>query len=79
MRVLWLIALVWLGICLWRVLRQHLSESEQNKSQSVANSEEDAIEMVVCAVCAVHVPRSEAIVVDGHSYCSQAHRQQAKT
>ncbi len=34
----------------------------------------DAIEdMVQCATCAVHLPRSEAFLVGGIFYCSQSH------
>lgn len=34
-------------------------------------------EMVACAVCHVHLPRSEALAGPGGLYCSAAHRQQA--
>jgi uncharacterized protein len=37
----------------------------------------DAVsELVRCAHCGVHVPRGEAQLADGLSYCSEAHRRQ---
>lgn len=31
-------------------------------------------DMVRCAQCGVHLPRSESILADGKYYCSDAHR-----
>ena len=36
-----------------------------------------AIEIVECAVCKVHLPKSEALVGQGGVYCGEAHRRQA--
>ena len=33
-------------------------------------------DMVMCATCAVHIPRSEAFLVRGDFYCSKAHIKQ---
>ena len=35
-----------------------------------------AEDMVVCAQCGVHLPRSEALAARGLHYCSSAHRDQ---
>lgn len=35
--------------------------------------------MVACRVCGLNVPRSEAVVDGEHSYCSEAHRHQARS
>lgn len=31
-------------------------------------------DMVVCAQCGVHVPRSESVPAQGRNFCSAAHR-----
>jgi len=31
-------------------------------------------DMVRCAQCGVHLPKSESVLSDGQFYCSQAHR-----
>lgn len=31
-------------------------------------------DMVRCAQCAVHMPKSESMLADGHFYCSDEHR-----
>ncbi|WP_119290636.1 PP0621 family protein [Azohydromonas sediminis] len=31
-------------------------------------------DMITCAHCGVHLPRSEALVAAGRAYCSEAHR-----
>lgn len=33
-------------------------------------------DMVRCAVCGVHLPRSESLVTAGHFYCSSEHQRQ---
>jgi uncharacterized protein len=35
-----------------------------------------AEEMVRCAQCSVHLPKSEAILAGGNFYCSDAHRRE---
>jgi uncharacterized protein len=33
-------------------------------------------DMVRCALCGVHLPRSESIMTDGRNYCSPEHQRQ---
>lgn len=33
-------------------------------------------DMLACAVCGLHVPRSDALIAGGRSYCGKAHQQQ---
>jgi uncharacterized protein len=30
-------------------------------------------QMVRCAHCGIHLPRSDALLIDGHTWCSQGH------
>ncbi len=38
-----------------------------------------AEDMVRCARCGVHLPRSESILADGKFYCSEAHRHESQS
>lgn len=56
------------------------STNKHNTSQgNVKNSEHTNAEdpqdenMVQCAHCAIHLPRSEAFLIDGKVYCSKNH------
>jgi uncharacterized membrane protein YvbJ len=75
--------LIFLGIIIWLVIfffKRNFSKPNLPKSttdQTVENdaeSKNDSIEnMVQCSKCAVHLPRSEAFLVNGDFYCSKAH------
>ena len=58
------IAFVWWA---WRRSRS----AAANQQPPAAPTTQD---MVTCAHCGVHLPRSEALTAGGHSYCSAAHR-----
>ena len=57
----------------------YLFKRQVVQSHHHANPEADSTEgkniedMVKCAKCAVHLPRSEAYLVAGEFYCSKAH------
>ncbi len=48
-------------------------DSEDSSEYKSDNSEVE--DMVQCTHCAIHLPRSEAFLVDGKIYCSRAHIQ----
>jgi len=74
--------LIFLGLIIWfaihflkRAMNQS-SSSHQNKASNRSPSDEsgsEAEDMVQCVICAVHLPRSEAFMVNGSFYCSKAH------
>lgn len=68
--------LIFWGIVIWLVIqliKRGLS-TNQNKPPAQKNQEETNIEnMVECDQCHVHLPRSEAFLVDGKFYCTKAH------
>lgn len=49
------------------------SYRRQAPKQDVSASAE---EMVRCAQCGVHLPKSESILASGNFYCSDAHRRE---
>lgn len=78
MKYLLIFGLVLFG--LW-FLRTKLQGGSANKTAQKppgpARQPQLPTEIVACAVCNVHLPRSEALVGPNGLYCSAAHRQQA--
>jgi uncharacterized protein len=53
---------------------QYGSKNNDKEIKKNAPSQEQEIEdMVQCTSCMVHLPRSEAFLVNGGFYCSKAH------
>lgn len=81
--------LIFLGLIVWLavyIFKRHVSQSgsqpDKRKSSEEKAAGDDSIEsgekienMVQCAACEVHLPRSEAFLVDGNFYCCKAHIQ----
>ncbi len=61
-----------LGLVLWLVLtilKQYRRSIDQQPPKKPETED-----MVRCAECGVHLPRSESIEDDGRYYCSEDHR-----
>lgn len=69
-RLLLVVAIVALVFWLLRGYRRNL---ERGRKEQV-RGEERLEEMVRCAQCGVHVPRSESISSGGEHFCSVEHR-----
>jgi uncharacterized protein len=69
-----LIRLIIFGLIFWllyRMVQRLLNKPRpQQQSRRVAPS----TDMVRCAHCGIHIPKSEALQRDGLDYCSEAHR-----
>lgn len=74
------IVVVLLGVWLWRKNRADAAQTQQEeKSKPARRAPSNAAEpqvMLSCAVCGVHLPRSDATVGRRGSYCSVAHQKQ---
>lgn len=72
MKYLLLLGILLVAYLLWRNGRRPQGGgSAQPKAAAKAQPQD----MVQCAVCAVHLPRSEAVAAaDGRLFCSQEHR-----
>lgn len=68
------LAIVLLAAWLWRTGRRDAGEG----SDRSAPPPPDPQEMVRCAHCGVHLPRSEAVVGRLNLYCSAEHRSAAE-
>lgn len=76
MKYLLVMALILVVFWLWRHNRQ-ADRNDAERSRPPAKPSREATEMVACAVCQVHLPRSEALPGRQGFYCSDAHRRQA--
>ncbi|MEO7852024.1 MAG: PP0621 family protein [Rubrivivax sp.] len=54
----------------WLMLRGRSRDVGQRQSDKRARPQA----MIVCAHCGVHMPRAEALVGQGQSFCSEAHK-----
>ena len=55
----------WIGFTLFKKI---INPTEGNKVSSDSGQK-----MVACAVCDTHIPKSEAIIKNGKTYCSKEH------
>lgn len=67
------------GLLLARVLARHNEKSRLDDKQAgqvkrggAADSQQPE-SMVRCEHCGIHLPRSEAVLTGGHTWCSQEH------
>jgi uncharacterized protein len=77
--------LIFLGLIIWLVIyffKRHISQIGNQKSNTEQPETNGHVEngreienMVQCATCAVHLPRSEAFLVADKFYCCTAHIQ----
>ncbi len=71
------IAVIWL----WQGKRRSAltEKTRQQKSKAQGRPRQlPTTEIVACDVCAVHLPRTEALTNGRGVYCSEAHRRQAE-
>ncbi|HET8668331.1 MAG TPA: PP0621 family protein [Terriglobales bacterium] len=68
-RLIFLAAIV---AVIYLLLKSYRGRNPTPKQQAPDRAED----MVRCAQCGVHLPRSESILADGKYYCSEAHRRE---
>ncbi|WP_269763866.1 PP0621 family protein [Sulfuricella denitrificans] len=69
-----LIKLILLALGAWVVYRLVQSYGRRIRQEDTTKPETGE-DMVRCAHCGVHLPRSESIVSHGESFCTNEHRQ----
>lgn len=74
MKLLLVLAVVLIGVWLWRSGRQ--ADVAPKKPPPTPAQPQD---MVSCALCAVHVPQADAVAGRQGLYCSVEHRQRAES
>ena len=77
-KLIFLVLLIGIAIHIFKRMANQSDPSRTHKNNDKAkpgNNQENTENMIQCASCAVHLPRSEAFLVNGHFYCCQAHIQ----
>jgi len=69
-RLLFFVAVIAVVYWLLKSYRKQLPKQDQQDTSATSE------EMVRCAQCGVHLPRSESILSSGNFYCSDAHRRE---
>ena len=77
MKYLIVLAVVLVGIWFWRNNRR-AELREKPAARPRAATLPEPTEIVACDVCAVHLPRTDALPGGKGIYCSDAHRRQAE-
>ncbi|MEO8021183.1 PP0621 family protein [Polaromonas sp.] len=78
MKYLIVIVLALVVVWIWRSNRQAGQPGKPPRQAAVRPGQPAATEVVACAVCAVHLPRADALPGGQGLYCSDAHRRQAE-
>jgi uncharacterized protein len=81
MKLLLVLAAVYLGIWLWRSGRLADKKEKASRPTATAPDKDTGAEpatMVTCPHCGLHFPQTEAVPGKRGDYCSAAHRQQAE-
>jgi uncharacterized protein len=68
-----IIALALIVLLVWWVLKRYRRQFGRDDRPMPGGRAED---MVRCALCGVHLPRSESLVTRGRFYCSAEHRRE---
>lgn len=78
MKYLIVFVVVLVGVWFWRNNRRaELHEKKPSQPRPVSGPKQ-ATEVVACAVCAIHLPRPDALPGKHGMYCSDAHRRQGE-
>ena len=74
-KLIFLGLLIWLAIYIMKRAIKPAAKHEDptNDPESAKQHQEPVENMVQCTTCHVHLPRSEAFLVNGNFYCSRAH------
>ena len=70
--------LIFFGLIIWLVLtmlKRNPSKLDTERNNDTKSKSSDVEDMVQCEHCAIHLPRSEAFLVNGKIYCSKNHNQ----
>ena len=78
MKFLLVFAVLLIGFFIWRSNRVGDKTPPAKPAAPKAKGEGHAIEMVQCAVCGLHCPKTESVTGKLGVYCTAQHRQQAE-
>jgi uncharacterized protein len=70
MKYLVLLLVIGVAVTLWSSQRRRQAPASQRRPAAPPSPQD----MVACAHCGVHLPRSEALRLGRHSFCCEDHR-----
>jgi len=68
-----LFRIILIALAVWIIIRIWQNHRAKSKTLGQKPADKAISTMVPCAVCAMHIPDSEALKRDGKFYCSQQH------
>lgn len=77
MKYLLVVGLVFGVFWLWRHNRQAERDEKETAARQSPARKLPPVAIVACAVCGVHLPKTEALTGPNAHYCCDAHRRQA--
>lgn len=72
-RLIFLALIIYLLVVAFKRSNAGIKNDEKNIKKDAPVKEQEIESMVQCASCAVHLPRSEAFLVNCNFYCSKTH------
>lgn len=74
-KLIYLVLIVWLVVTIAKrmLANTNSAKPDGDEANPQNNERQNSESMVQCTDCQVHLPRSEAFLVEGKFYCSQAH------
>ncbi len=81
MKYLIVLVVILVGVWFWRNNRRTELRNKPPRPSAppVAGPHQQATEVVACALCSLHLPRTDALPGSRGLYCSDAHRREAET
>ncbi|GAA4418399.1 PP0621 family protein [Acidovorax lacteus] len=70
MKYLVLLLVIGVAVALWSSQRRRQAPAAQRRPAAPPSPQD----MVACAHCGVHLPRSDALLLGNHSFCCEEHR-----
>lgn len=74
----YLLILLMVAVALWMWRSRRPDDGGAQAARKPAHAELPPAEIVACAVCDLHLPRTEALPGPHGVYCSEAHRRQGE-
>lgn len=70
--IFWFLAIL-VALMVWRLINSRTPRTPSQTTPGQAPKNQAAEPMVRCAHCGIHLPRSEALQTQGHTWCSPEH------
>jgi uncharacterized protein len=72
-RLIFLVLIAYLLVKAFKRSQYSSKNDDKELKKNTPSKEQEIEDMVQCTSCKVHLPRSEAFLVNGDFYCSKAH------